>query len=798
MRPALARELGAAPPMLLPRWAAAAAKRRGRNAWGRITRLLGSRASLWSPVRSEVAPAGEGVKGAGLRDSSSKVERPAFQESEMSQSPSSALAEAEAKLRPMKFSGFKRPTKRRHIVTLSAEEIRAKGPDISKNKQFSMPRVALAQARCLVEEGELSAAIEFFHHVASESSKWACLSEYLLFAISRLRIDELKLRNLEPSVTKPMDYVAEGERMFAHVQATGQERAREVAFVTLIRMYCTFGKQTNAEEALTKAEMTIPSATLRRARTELLTYYVQQPLGAVPRESVIGLLKSLRNDGEAPPPTGEALCAKLLALACETQDDEMLALTLDSLREWGDTVKLGDAAEIIERAARSGWGGATLESHCGAEVDASGQSLPEARSAWALEKLPPPVVAEWARDLGMGDSELSPLDTVEGSKSLRSSVYNKLSRVAMYSQPQPADQNTDRRAGFAFPVRKTRAQRVLEDRKGNYYSPPRAVQCLTPEERQLVRRNIVNHARSQQGSHAVNRILDLEEMITSPEGGYTAVIDAANAGYFYQPHLHGRFSYINVEALRRKLVELGEKPLIVIAGKYMDTNRASYVRTTSRKIRDTRRWRYLPYGRELLSDLDFEIRDQWESLGCVYEAPISANDDLYWLYAALVDNPATPQGIVAVTNDRMRDHRAMVYAANDATPQFMRRLVLWQSSFWRFQIELNSKMFESQNKIVYKDIGIEDVTVQLDRSGDAVAASFCSVEAFPLESGEVEWHVPVSKRSPHKVEVVEHEQADGAVVMPRFKQISQRRIEQGSDLFTADGNLWLRFIAKNC
>ena len=111
---------------------------------------------------------------------------------------------------------------------------------------------------------------------------------------------------------------------------------------------------------------------------------------------------------------------------------------------------------------------------------------------------------------------------------------------------------------------------------------------------------------------------------------------------------------------------------------------------------------------------------------------------------------------------------------------------------------MNSKMFESQNKIVYKDIGIEDVTVQLDRSGDAVAASFCSVEAFPLESGEVEWHVPVSKRSPHKVEVVEHEQADGAVVMPRFKQISQRRIEQGSDLFTADGNRWLRFIAKNC
>jgi hypothetical protein len=109
---------------------------------------------------------------------------------------------------------------------------------------------------------------------------------------------------------------------------------------------------------------------------------------------------------------------------------------------------------------------------------------------------------------------------------------------------------------------------------------------------------------------------------------YDCVIDAANVGYSQVENSKWKnfLDHNKVESVRKKLVELGLHPLIVIHKKY-------------------------------IKKIPKELVEKWKALNdkrsFLFETPYDNDDDWYWLYAVLYKNQ---KGLFVVTNDEMRDH----------------------------------------------------------------------------------------------------------------------------------------------
>ncbi|CAM9325994.1 unnamed protein product, partial [Sphacelaria rigidula] len=123
---------------------------------------------------------------------------------------------------------------------------------------------------------------------------------------------------------------------------------------------------------------------------------------------------------------------------------------------------------------------------------------------------------------------------------------------------------------------------------------------------------------------------------------FTAVIDSANVAYHRGNPRH--FSLPQVDLVVQALEAKGERPLVVIAEKYIDRVDEHY--QASMQMRN--RFRYMR------TPLNQAIVKRWRSKSQVFECSDEASDDWYWMYAAVAfdDIPMT-----VISNDKTRDHR---------------------------------------------------------------------------------------------------------------------------------------------
>ncbi|GAB2214861.1 hypothetical protein Drorol1_Dr00019226 [Drosera rotundifolia] len=106
---------------------------------------------------------------------------------------------------------------------------------------------------------------------------------------------------------------------------------------------------------------------------------------------------------------------------------------------------------------------------------------------------------------------------------------------------------------------------------------------------------------------------------------YEAIVDGANVGLYQQNFADGGFSITQLDAVVRELYNRSHSwPLVVIHNKRLPGLQAN------------------PSSQKLL--------EEWKSHGALYSTPSGANDDWYWLYAAV------KLKCLLVTNDEMRDH----------------------------------------------------------------------------------------------------------------------------------------------
>ncbi|CAN0245221.1 unnamed protein product, partial [Discosporangium mesarthrocarpum] len=119
---------------------------------------------------------------------------------------------------------------------------------------------------------------------------------------------------------------------------------------------------------------------------------------------------------------------------------------------------------------------------------------------------------------------------------------------------------------------------------------------------------------------------------------FTAVVDSANVAYHKGMPWH--FSLPQVDLVVRALEQEGERPLVVIAEKYI-----SRVYEDASPRSEKRQFRYMQTSENIA------IVNRWRAKSQVYECSDEASDDWYWVYATVAFDDAP---MTVISNDRSR------------------------------------------------------------------------------------------------------------------------------------------------
>lgn len=107
---------------------------------------------------------------------------------------------------------------------------------------------------------------------------------------------------------------------------------------------------------------------------------------------------------------------------------------------------------------------------------------------------------------------------------------------------------------------------------------------------------------------------------------YNILIDGANIGFYQQNFANatGHVDYLQIDAMITHCQQMGRKPLVILHCRHL-----------------------FP---DVLPPNMVSVVENWKKQKLLYITPAKCNDDLFWMYAAMVFN------IDVVTNDEMRDH----------------------------------------------------------------------------------------------------------------------------------------------
>ena len=204
---------------------------------------------------------------------------------------------------------------------------------------------------------------------------------------------------------------------------------------------------------------------------------------------------------------------------------------------------------------------------------------------------------------------------------------------------------------------------------------------LAPEDRRLIL-NELRSAVDATGRAAQADFADFDEFLTRRRGAFSYVIDGANVAYRNQNFPGGRFSFVQVELARTALqarCPRRSEPLLLLPQRYLAAERipnhahAAYrTRSSSQESHSSE-----------VTDEDAALVFEWRKRGSLWCVPDDANDDWYWLHAAIRASDVSDEShdergqplIRVLTNDEMRDHAFMV----SLTPRLRRNFVRWKA-----------------------------------------------------------------------------------------------------------------------
>ena len=135
-------------------------------------------------------------------------------------------------------------------------------------------------------------------------------------------------------------------------------------------------------------------------------------------------------------------------------------------------------------------------------------------------------------------------------------------------------------------------------------------------------------------------LVRFDEWLRSRSSPSRYIIDGANVGYRNQNFEGGSFSFVQVEIARQELVRraCGTEPLFVLPGHYFDDVVPNHSSTAT--------------GAHSVTVAERVLLSGWVGAGAVWRCPAGADDDWYWMLAAVEGGT----DVRVLTNDEMRDH----------------------------------------------------------------------------------------------------------------------------------------------
>ena len=107
---------------------------------------------------------------------------------------------------------------------------------------------------------------------------------------------------------------------------------------------------------------------------------------------------------------------------------------------------------------------------------------------------------------------------------------------------------------------------------------------------------------------------------------YSILVDGANVGFYQQNFANatGHVDYLQIDAMIKHCQRINRKPLVILHCRHLFPD-------------------VLPENME-------SVVNDWKEQKLLYVTPAKCNDDLFWMYAAMIFNADV------ITNDEMRDH----------------------------------------------------------------------------------------------------------------------------------------------
>ena len=143
---------------------------------------------------------------------------------------------------------------------------------------------------------------------------------------------------------------------------------------------------------------------------------------------------------------------------------------------------------------------------------------------------------------------------------------------------------------------------------------------------------------------------------------YDIVLDGANIGYFKEKqNIHNKINYKKINQVVTYFRNEGKKVLIVLHCRHFNN----------------------------IKQNEKNIIKKWEKDCILLTTPKGINDDIFWLYAALIK-----KNVYIVTNDKIRDHKFLVNNKSD-------KLELSDFEYWFNDSNINYDFLNNKIKIVY-------------------------------------------------------------------------------------------------
>mmetsp|Transcript_31825 Transcript_31825/g.77568 ORF Transcript_31825/g.77568 Transcript_31825/m.77568 type:complete len:703 (-) Transcript_31825:103-2211(-) len=573
-----------------------------------------------------------------------------------------------------------------------------------------------------------------------------------------------------------IDGVHEAEKILPYMEGltNGVDGRDALPFYLLVRCYLAHHQVEKAEALIQELESCKSDRTMRlrffprgpirrvlaRCKRDVIQYYVQNGDGKTMRR-MLEMLDELNISRAGV----HRICMDILVKARD--DNELAGSILEKLVHTCDAISTDDAAKIVEA-----WSGSHRNlTASGSQSHDELHSPVVARSVVALESIQEiDELRIWEDDLH-GISHNSN-DEIQGGdvNSLRSKIRAALHPAATYR----ANHNRI----FDGDAKLVGSGRDNADKRSCFW-PLEAISMsknIQAKAREKIERKF--EASQHESSNALKR---LEETIR--ERRVSIVVDAANVGFHSQNHIRGNFSYSQIDSICQALIKLEERPLLIAPPRYVsgDLQEVHYRLhlAPKRLLRSD-----LPANGTLIAELSDEDKfmiERWRQEGLIFETLEFLNDDLFWMYATLLeveeDGDRNRSFVSVVSNDRMRDHQQYLVpdVRNRSREQEeMRELAKWQSRQIRFQIWGEKEYAEHINLFGERKC---DLGPFKTRNGHVVELKpsplfFRDIQTFDLECGGKEWHIPVRKGGENRS------------LYPSRKQHEQHE----------DDDLWLRII----